>query len=116
VGQVGKQRLAVLRSGCDGAVVLKPQLPIQRSSAAMTEHLRMHWYNPIVTSARGRYAEAKVLAQDGETELTPGLSSFHVAVDGYDQDENNEVEFVVSAADPSSVSAPSPSFVLHGPF
>ena len=62
--------------------------------ARRQDTFELNWDNPLITGPQGRTAKAQVLDLSGRP--FAGASAFEIEVDGYDQAENNEVEFIIN--------------------
>lgn len=81
------------KGGTAGSVIYETAVD-QQSTSSSAWSFELVWANPlVVTDARGRYVEQNVMRPEHQWNLT----EYFVVCDGVDQDENNEVSFIIAA-------------------
>lgn len=81
------------KGGTAGSVVYETALE-QQSTSSSAWSFELVWSNPlVVTDVRGRYVEQNVTRPEHQW----NLAEYFVVCDGVDQDENNEVSFIIAA-------------------
>lgn len=88
-----ERMLGIPRGGTEGSVVYET-VPVDQSDRSSVWSFKLIWSNPLMlTDSRGRYVDHHTTPPEHQWTL----AEYFVASDGVDQDENNEVSFIIAA-------------------